>query len=97
MFQYRNPKCANPACLEGFHWQGGGKFFRFSRGHGPGSCKVGEGHPDNAHHVEHFWLCEHCSQMFTLYCEPTRGVMIRPLRPESPATAEEEEVVMPVP
>ena len=86
MFHNLHPKCANPACVSAFDWLSGGKLFRFHRG--PGSLAAVDGdesEASNSHHVEHFWLCERCSHIYTLGYEPGRGILIRPLWPELPA------------
>jgi hypothetical protein len=86
MFQNLHPKCANPSCPAAFDWLAGGRLFRFRRDtsqHPKGDTP--EGSPDNFHPVEHFWLCERCSLIYTLGYEPGRGVLIRPLWPELPA------------
>jgi hypothetical protein len=36
--------------------------------------------------IGHFWLCERCSNVYTLHNEPGRGVVILQLWPELPAT-----------
>lgn len=72
------PKCANPACPVAFHWLGGGKFFRFrpdGEVENSGRCVTdGRG---NLHGVKHFWLCEHCSHVFTLVYQEPVGVVLR--------------------
>jgi hypothetical protein len=95
MLRNLHPKCANPSCAEAFDWLGGGKLFRFRRDPGELS-EAGEGasHFTNSHHVEHFWLCERCSNIFTLNYEADRGVAIRLLWPELPAG--EKRVELPV-
>lgn len=85
MFQNLHPKCSNPSCAAAFDWLGGGRLFRFRR-------EAGENLPlgaaDKGHHVEHFWLCERCSQIFTLEYKQGEGVLIRLLWPELPAAEE---------
>jgi hypothetical protein len=80
------PKCANPSCAASFEWLGGGKLFRFPRdqhelSHTSGSESCGNG----SHPLGHFWLCERCSNVYTLNYKPGRGVVILPLWPELPA------------
>jgi hypothetical protein len=86
MFHNLQPKCANPSCASAFQWLKGGKLFRFRRD-SPALPKVdgNQARPANSHNVEHFWLCERCSQIYTLGYEPGRGIIIRPLWPELPA------------
>jgi hypothetical protein len=90
MFQNLHPKCSNPSCAEAFEWLRGGKLFRFHRerdnlvlSNGP-ICQS-----DGCHHVEHFWLCERCANIFTLEYMPGQGVSIRMLWPELPAAENE--------
>jgi hypothetical protein len=89
LHQRIDPKCANPACPIVFHWLIGGKFFRFS----DRECGACAGKTNSApsgeekcggHCVKHFWLCERCSDVFTLaYCKPD-GVILKLLRAELP-------------
>jgi hypothetical protein len=80
------PKCANPSCAAYFEWLAGGKLFRFRRDSSQHAhvdrtdARTGESHP-----VEHFWLCERCSNVYRLDYVPARGVVILPLWPELPA------------
>ena len=80
------PKCANPSCAASFEWLAGGKLFRFPRD----SKQVDPTNQSTAsaihpHSTGHFWLCEHCANVYTLQYEPGRGVVIRPLWPRLPA------------
>src|SRR5258708_2046114 len=77
-----HPKCANPACATAFRWLAGGKFFRFTpetvasaaeNKQAPSSLGIAG--------VEHFWLCERCSHVFTLAFEEDQGVMLKLLYP----------------
>jgi len=84
------PKCANPSCAAGFEWLAGGKLFRFPR-HG-GELLQGGGEESAVsvtHSIGHFWLCERCSNIYTLQYEPGRGVAILPLWPQLPAAKNE--------
>jgi hypothetical protein len=95
MFHNLHPKCANPACVSEFSWLNGGKLFRFHRDHVPlQSMDQTEVRPGHSHHVEHFWLCERCSHIYTLGYEPGRGILIRQLWPELPAA--EDRMRLPV-
>jgi hypothetical protein len=86
MFQNLHPKCANPTCSEAFNWLTGGKLFRFRRDPVPPPASAGkQAGQAKSHHVEHFWLCERCSHIYTLAYESGRGVLIRMLWPELPA------------
>lgn len=80
------PKCANPSCAAPFDWLGGGKLFRFLRNQ-EGSASAGENGAlaGGSHAIGHFWLCERCSNIYTLQYEPGRGVVIFPLWPALPA------------
>ncbi|HXN30012.1 MAG TPA: hypothetical protein VN902_23025 [Candidatus Acidoferrales bacterium] len=85
LFQSLHPKCANPACPTAFHWLGGGKFFRFRRD----SAEANADHPTSQTGtavlgVRHYWLCEHCSHVFTLVYNESEGVMLKLLWPELP-------------
>jgi hypothetical protein len=80
------PKCANPSCAASFEWLSGGKLFRFPREHREVSgMAANESHTNGSHPIGHFWLCERCSNIYTLQYKPGRGVVILPLWPELPA------------
>jgi len=86
MFQNLHPKCSNPSCSKSFDWLGGGRLFRFRRKEEVEQARdVIVGGTGNSHHVEHFWLCEKCSQIYTLEYKEGQGVLIRLLWPELPA------------
>jgi hypothetical protein len=84
-------KCANPACPTLFDWQLHGKFYRFYRDRShvneyclcsqSASCSCG---------VEHFWLCEACSLVFTLAYKQEHGIVVRPRGFERRAAEQEE-------
>jgi hypothetical protein len=83
LYQSLHPKCANPACPTAFHWTGGGKFFRFRPD--PTSASGANSKADSPrgiHGVRHYWLCEGCSQVFTLLYEEGYGVMLKVPWPE---------------
>jgi hypothetical protein len=83
LFQNVRPKCANPACPAEFHWIGGGKFFRFrSDPAAKNQNELATGSPRHLSHVKHFWLCERCSNIFTLVHEKESGVLLKLLRSE---------------
>lgn len=63
-------KCANPDCPAEFDYRQG-HFFRFPKSHPEGEL------PANSHCVQHFWLCEKCSQEYTLEYKDGIGVLIR--------------------
>jgi len=86
MFRNLHPKCANFICEKSFDWLAGGKLFRFRRPPSqPETVDGSLGGFSHTHHIEHFWLCERCSHIYTLDYEPGRGVLIRLLWPELPA------------
>ena len=85
MFRNLHPKCSNLSCATAFEWLGGGKLFRFRREVENNSSPISHsGRANNHHGVEHFWLCEKCSQIFMLEYKPGLGVSIRLLWPELP-------------
>jgi hypothetical protein len=80
------PKCANPSCAASFDWLGGGKLFRFPRqDRGSVSLDGNSARPNSSHPIGHFWLCEHCSNVYRLDYVSGRGVVILPLWPQLPA------------
>ncbi len=81
MFELQYPKCANPACPAAFHWLAGGKFFRFRMSGVEEATADAAGH---SHHVKHYWLCDHCAQIYFLSYEEPQGVVVRPLWAELP-------------
>jgi hypothetical protein len=86
LFKSLHPKCANPACPTAFHWLAGGKFFRFRPESAVSQPKDNAAQsPAGVPGVTHFWLCERCSQVFTLTYEENQGVMLKLLRSELPA------------
>jgi hypothetical protein len=84
--QNLQPKCANPACSTAFHWLAGGKFFRFRRDQISVSVCDPKTTPVGLHGVHHYWLCEHCSHIFTLAHQDEHGVVVKLLWSESPRT-----------
>ncbi len=83
LYHNLQPKCANPACPTAFHWLGGGKFFRF-RADQVSASNPATDSPIGVHGVQHYWLCERCSHVFTLVYEGGQGVVLRLLWPELP-------------
>lgn len=68
------PKCANPSCAASFEWLGGGRLFRFRRD--SSEIAPAEGRLTNeaiSPPIGHFWLCERCSNIYTLHYDPRRG------------------------
>jgi len=81
-----HPKCANPSCAASFDWLAGGRMFRFPRVAPEASTAAAKASgAEGMHKTGHFWLCEHCSNIYTLQYSPGRGVLILPLWPELPA------------
>jgi hypothetical protein len=86
MHETMHPKCANPACPLAFHWLAGGKFFRFRTSSGQmETTEAPLPAPPTQHGMRHYWLCQNCSQVFTLTYEPPHGVVIRTRWQELPA------------
>ena len=54
-------KCANPDCAISFGYRQG-RFFRFRKNYPEGAG------PANDQSLQHFWLCDRCSEMYTLEC-----------------------------
>lgn len=87
LFGKMHPKCANPACTAAFHWLAGGKFYRF----GPSAVapatktQVAQG-TEEGPAVKHYWLCEPCSQAYTLTYEEGQGILVKLNWPEMPVT-----------
>jgi len=80
------PKCANPSCAASFDWLGGGKLFRFPREqHQTVAKEETPASANGSHPIGHFWLCEHCSNLYRLDCVAGRGVVILPLWRQLPA------------
>jgi hypothetical protein len=59
-------RCANSMCSEKYDARAGGRFFRFH-------MEPEEPEERNTHGVRHFWLCSHCSLVFTMSKETGRG------------------------
>jgi hypothetical protein len=77
------PKCANPACAASFEWLAGGSLFRFRRD-ASAQNRTTESTVSGASTTAHYWLCDHCSNIYTLHYDSDRGVQIVPLWPELP-------------
>ena len=93
LFQKQHPKCANPACPIAFRWTGGGMFFRFRPD--PASqtaTNSASDSPQGIHGVRHYWLCERCSQMFTLVYDNQCGVVLKARWPELPPAETKEKL-----
>src|SRR5208282_2794738 len=94
LHQNLHPKCANPACPTAFHWLEGGKFFRFRPGDAAArnASPSAADSPNNLHGVMHFWLCEHCSHVFTLVYDEKSGVVLKLVWEELPLTEARKEL-----
>jgi hypothetical protein len=93
LYQREHPKCANPGCATAFHWLQGGRFFRFRPERaGTVSAELATESPSDRHDVKHFWLCEHCSQIYTLVYTEENGVVLKLLRAEFPLAEGPKEV-----
>ena len=55
-------KCANPECAASFDDYRQGRLFRFRQSRPEGKA------PANMRSVRHFWLCNRCSETYTLEC-----------------------------
>ena len=60
-------RCANPDCGANFDY-GHGRFFRFRRSSSPA--------PVNSHSVQHHWLCDSCSETYTLDYREAIGILL---------------------
>ena len=60
--------CANPDCRVPFG-RGHGRLFRFRRSSLRGA-------PVNSHSVQHLWLCDSCSQTYTLDYSEAIGILL---------------------
>jgi hypothetical protein len=60
-------RCANPDCGTNFD-HGHGRFFRFRRSSTPA--------PVNSHSVQHHWLCDSCSETYTLDYREAIGILL---------------------
>jgi hypothetical protein len=92
LFQSLHPKCANPACPTAFHWLGGGKFFRFQSD--LAASHSNKGVPLGTSGVKHFWLCEHCSHLFTLAYDENQDVVLKLRWPELAAAESPKKVTV---
>jgi hypothetical protein len=82
LYSKQHPKCPNPACPATFHWTMGGKFFRFRPDVDSTRDSNSSDSSHGIHGVRHYWLCERCSDVFTLVYDEGCGVIIKPLWPE---------------
>jgi hypothetical protein len=85
LFGKLHPKCANPACATAFHWLAGGRFYRFGTGAvAPETKDQAAEHAEKAAPAKHYWLCEACSQSYTLEFDEAGRVLVKLSWPEVP-------------
>jgi hypothetical protein len=63
-------RCTNPSCASPFDYRRG-RFFLFHDDH------PGDGTLRGSHGVRHVWLCDPCSQAYTLHYEEGSAVLLR--------------------
>jgi hypothetical protein len=71
-------KCANPGCAVPFRSLHEGKLF-VAESLVSDSGQKFDGNRRKAHKREHFWLCGACSAHFTLFFDPSLGMLTIPL------------------
>ena len=87
LFGKLHPKCANPSCASAFHWLAGGRFYRFTPGTLASESKgQAAENAEKSAPAKHYWLCEACSQAYTLENDESGRVLVKPLWPEIAAT-----------
>jgi hypothetical protein len=67
--------CANPKCAKPLHYLREGRVFVFDVQEDR-SGKITGG--KQGHHLEHYWLCGACSQLFMVEYESEKGVRLVP-------------------
>jgi hypothetical protein len=78
MSRKNHPRCANLACPARFRWNAGGRFFRSRSEPAHRSWPKETSDPQSDRpRVEHYWLCEVCSHLFTLVCDQQCGVVLK--------------------
>jgi len=75
-------KCANPSCLNEFHYFGEGKVFEVRWEESSGATHDSRGRKRQG--TEHFWLCSGCSSRLTIAMDSGRNVLVIP-RPNQDA------------
>jgi len=78
-------KCANPACTVPFRSLREGKLFVAETD--PSTEERALPRRQLARHREHFWLCQACSNHFTLRFDSERGMLTVPLNQRRSAHA----------
>jgi hypothetical protein len=71
-------KCANPTCTVPFRSLREGKLF-LAETFPSSSTSSFDGSRRKLRRREHFWLCDVCSEHFTLRFDPTLGMLTVPL------------------
>lgn len=69
--------CANPQCAKPLHYLREGRIFVFDVPASGTAFSAGEKRP---RHLEHYWLCGQCSQLFQVEHEVETGVRLVPRR-----------------
>lgn len=72
-------KCANPSCSIPFRHLREGKLFLAETEYFPGKQTTTRGSLRLARRIEHYWLCDECSQQLTLAFDQERGMITVPL------------------
>ena len=72
MSRKNHPRCVNPACPARFRCNAGGRIFRSQLE----PAQAADPQSDRPR-VEHYWLCEVCSHLFTLVCDQQCGVVLQ--------------------
>ncbi len=83
-------KCANPECSAGFHYFGQGKLFEvhFEDAHvceTAGLLPFEQKVKKPIKSVEHFWLCDDCSNRLTVGVDRENNILVMPLPKSKPA------------
>jgi hypothetical protein len=65
--------CANPQCAKPLHYLREGRIFVFDVNEQSNSTGEKKGH-----HLEHYWLCGACSQMFLVEHQNENGIQLVP-------------------
>ncbi len=71
-------KCANPGCHNEFRKLTQGKLFVVETSDMPASVSSVP-RKDRTRRMEHYWLCDQCTPLFTLAYERGRGIVTVPL------------------
>jgi hypothetical protein len=66
--------CANPQCAKPLHYLREGRVFVFDVQDQSVKSTGGK----QGHHLEHYWLCGACSQLFQVHHESGKGIRLVP-------------------